>query len=67
MIAKTKKEFESYFRQEVLPELQKKEREYFRKSSVDIPLRREEWNNLIDALVEDGQLPKRALDWYCPW
>jgi len=67
MIAKTKKEFESYFRQEVLPELQKMEKECFGKTSIDYPLRREEWNNLIDRLVDEKQLPKKALDWSCPW
>ena len=63
-MAKTKKEYLRYFRSEVLPLI----REQFEQDGrIDRPARRETWNNDIDALVEDRQLPKHAIDWTCPW
>ena len=63
-IARTKKEYEKYFRTEVLPFI----REQFEQDKrIDYPARRETWNNDIDALVRDRQLPQRAIDWVCPW
>lgn len=65
---KTKKEFEQYFRLEILPSIKAKESEYKTgRYSVDLPMRREAWNNLIDCMVKDNQLPKRSIDWECPW
>lgn len=65
MRMKTKKEFEKWFRAEVMPYVRAKEAEYNHR--LDLPLRREEWNNTIDAMVKGRELPKRAYDWFCPW
>ena len=65
-IARTKKEFERIFRHEYMPAIRREESSYMG-GGVDIPLRREEWNNTIDALVQDQLLPVKALDWVCPW
>ena len=62
---KTKKEFEKYFRQETLPAIRREEQNYG--PGIDYPMRREEWNNIIDMMVTNKELPKRALDWSCPW
>jgi len=62
---RTKKEFEKFFRQEVLPFIRAEENKY--RPGVDRPMRREEWNNTIDAMVQDGELPERACDWVSPW
>ena len=62
---KTKKEFEKYFRQEVLPAIRKEEQKYG--PGIDYPMRREEWNKIIGMMIEDGALPTRAEDWSCPW
>jgi len=64
---RTKKDFLKFFRAEILPEIQKMEKEYFGRPSIDHPLRREEWNNIIDAMVTDRELPKHAIEWSCPW
>jgi len=64
MIARNKKEFESYFRQEILPIIR---RAYEQDGRVDYPASREVWNNEIDALVKEGMLPKRAEEWVPPW
>jgi len=61
----TKKEFEKIFRKEYMPGIRDKERQYT--DGIDYPLRREEWNNIIDLLVKDNVLPKQAFDWVCPW
>jgi len=58
----TKKNFEKIFRREYLPMIRREE-----SRGIDYPLRRESWNNLIDALVKDGDLPGKANDWVCPW
>ena len=61
---KTKREFESYFRRELMPVV----RALYEEDGIpDIPARREEWLNVIDAEVQNGQLPERARDWLCPW
>lgn len=65
-VYKNKKEFERFFRKEIMPIIRDAESKHMG-GGVDIPLRREEWNNRIDMYVEDGMLPKRALDWNCPW
>jgi len=62
---RTKKEFEKYFKQEVLPAIRKEEQKYG--PGIDRPMRREEWNNIIDMMIKDGELPARAGDWCCPW
>jgi len=62
---KNKKEFEEFFRREVMPIIRSQEAQYM--EGMDIPLRREEWNNMIDSYVTDEMFPKRALDWSCPW
>ena len=64
-ITKTKKEFEKHFRAEILPIIKAKESEYT--NGVDTVMRREAWNDYIDSLVKDRQLPKKAMDWSAPW
>ena len=60
----TKREFESYFRREILPAV----RARFEKDGVpDRAARREVWITQIDTLEKDGQIPERARDWLCPW
>ena len=65
-MARTKKEFEQIFRYEYMPAIRIAESSYMG-GGVDIPLRRKEWNNIIDALVQDRLLPQKAWDWTCPW
>ena len=60
----TKKDFEKFFRAEILPEIRE---QYERDNRIDCPARREAWNNIIDAMVTDNELPKRAINWSCPW
>lgn len=68
MLAKTKKQFEAYFRSIDLVEIRRQERRYKTgRFSIDYPMRREAWNNLIDYLLKDNQLPVRAEDWISPW
>ena len=61
----TKKGFEAFFRKNRLPTI--KDVEKLCGGNVDKPLRREEWNNIIDTLVQEKHLPKRAIEWDCPW
>jgi hypothetical protein len=63
-MARTKKEYLRYFRSEVLPLIRE---QYEQDGCIDYPARREAWNNDIDCLVRDRQLPQRAIDWVCPW
>lgn len=65
MIAKTKKDFEKYFRAEILPLI--KEVELKQGNGIDACMRREEWNNLIDMYIKDRQLPRIAENWIAPW
>jgi transposase len=69
-----KRDFERWFRAEILPEIRAMEREFTLNSgqvnkrfTVDRPMRRESWNNLIDAMVKEKELPIHAMDWTCPW
>lgn len=68
-IAKTKKQFEVFFRAEILPDLKSQEREWQGKvnASIDYPLRREAWNNLIDSMIKERELPAYAENWCAPW
>ena len=65
MIARNKKDFEKFFRAEIMPGIREQENQYT--PGIDYPLRRETWNNLIDSLLKDRALPRRAYDWVCPW
>lgn len=60
----TKKQFESHFKKEYLPAIKEI---YEEDGRIDYPARREAWNNLIDMLVENRELPGKAIDWTCPW
>jgi hypothetical protein len=62
---KTKKEFEKFFRREVLPYIKEQEQKYG--PGIDRPWRRKEWVNTIDVLIRDGELPEHASEWSCPW
>jgi hypothetical protein len=63
-MARTKKEYLRYFKSEVLPFIRE---QYEQDRRVDYTARRETWNNDIDSLVRDRQLPQRAINWVCPW
>jgi hypothetical protein len=63
-IAKTKKQFEAYFKSEILPHVKT---QYEQDNRIDYPARREEWNNCIDELLKNRQLPRNAENWCCPW
>lgn len=68
MLAHNKKDFEKYFRENELPLIIEQEKKYQgTKHYIDYPLRREWWNNLIDSLQKDNQLPRNADNWCCPW
>jgi hypothetical protein len=60
---KTKTEFTRYFRAEILPIIRER---YEADGMRDLPARREAWNDTIDAMVKDRQLPRCAVDWVCP-
>lgn len=68
-ITKTRAEFIKYFKQEYLPGIRQQEKDWQGTDmpTADIPLRREEWNNLIDCYVKDNLLPRKAMDWSAPW
>lgn len=61
---RTKKQFERFFRAEVLPTV----RDQFEQDGrIDYPARREYWNNELDAMAEDRQIPRHGVNWVCPW
>lgn len=61
---KTKKEFLDWFRSEILPEVKA---QFEQDNRIDYPARRESWINLIDSMIQDNELPKKAENWSCPW
>jgi len=63
MLAKTKKEYTVYFKAEILPMIKEA---YEQDGQADYVARAEAWNDDIDGLVRDRQLPSRARDWCCP-
>ena len=56
----TKKQFEAYFKTEVLPII------IAQYGPTDKPARREGWNNVVDAMMKAKLLPARAGDWAHP-
>lgn len=68
-IATNKKDFLVYFKAEYLSGIKRQEIEWqgTYNTTIDRPFRRETWNNLIDSYVRDRQLPRKAMDWCCPW
>ena len=60
-----KAEFTKCFRSDVMPKIRETERA--QGGSADYPLRAETWNNMVDALVTDRELPRVALNWGCPF
>lgn len=61
---RTKAAFLRHFRAEILPAVRE---QYEQDRRVDAPARREAWNNLIDAMIKDRELPRYAERWVCPW
>ena len=55
----TLEDFERAFREEVLPLIRANNETL---TGPDYPLRREVWNDMIDAYVEDGSLSLDAID-----
>jgi len=62
-----KKDFEKFFRQEVLPAIREKEKEINKRGHMDVYSRREAWNNLVDSMERAGELPHHAIEWDPPW
>lgn len=54
----TKQELDALFKETILPSIQKQEAKYKDHNNVtkDIPMRCEEYNNLMDYLCRDNQL-----------
>ena len=62
--ASTRQDFiANIWKPELLPAVKA---QYEQDGMRDIPARRETWNNYIDALVQDRQLPRHAVNWSCP-
>jgi len=59
----TKAQFESFFREEILPLVAE---QYEQDGIPDRPARREAWNDTVDAYIRYGDLPERAGDWDHP-
>lgn len=59
-----KREFESFFRSEILPSVRAR---FEQDGIVDHVARNEEWNTIVDMMVQDGELPQRAVNWVSPW
>ena len=64
-MAITKKDVERSFREHYLPAIKRLE-ERQGDGGVDGPMRREEWNNYVDALAKDGEVPQSAYNWAHP-
>lgn len=59
----TKRQFEDYFKEEVIPIIQEK---YEQDGTPDRPARREAWNDTVDYFIQDGELPESAYNWSHP-
>ena len=59
-----KSDAEDYFKECYMPCIRTKEAE--QSGGVDKPRRRTDWNDYIDAMVKDNQLPEAAYDWVTP-
>ena len=59
----TKKRFEDFFREEVLPSVIER---YEQDGIPDKPARRETWNDTVDAYIRDRALPEAAGNWSHP-
>lgn len=59
----TKKEVVRLFNTEILPAVRAR---YEQDGIPDWPARREEWNNYVDSLIKDGQVPRSADGWSGP-
>jgi hypothetical protein len=61
----TKKEALSHFKNEVLPLVRK---QYEKDGVIDMPARREAWNNWTDALMKNGNItPAQYENWDNPF
>lgn len=59
----TEAQFNEYFKEEILPMVAEK---YERDGMVDRIARAEAYNDTIDAMIKDDQLPPSAADWEIP-
>src|SRR5690606_13212771 len=59
----TKAQFTEYVTDEILPLIAER---YEQDGVADRPARREAWNDIVDSMVEDRQLPRKALSWAIP-
>jgi hypothetical protein len=62
---KTKKEALTCFKRDCLFWIEEQEKEWG--CGVDKIYRREVWNNWVDSMLKDRQLPKRAIEWSNPF
>lgn len=61
----TKAQVDRIFREDVMPIIRTKEKEYKRgRCSVDVPMRCEAYNDFVDSLCEDGQLTRYQANTY---
>ena len=63
MAKMTKKQFEEFFRGEVLPSVVER---YEQDGIPDKPARHEAWNDTVDAYIRDRALPEAAGNWSHP-
>ena len=61
----TKAQWEQSFKENILPSVIRQEMQYGSRYP-DRPMRREAWNNAVDADIQDGILSERAYDWSHP-
>lgn len=50
------KAFREWFNEAILPEMKE----------LDAPSVRQSWNNIIDDMMRNGEIPERAGSWCCP-
>ena len=61
----TKAQWEQSFKEHILPSVIRQEMQYGSRYP-DRPMRREAWNNAVDADIQDGIISERAYDWSHP-
>lgn len=61
----TKAQVDNMFKEEILPLIRAKEKEYMQgRYRIDVPMRCEEYNNFVDALQKDEQLTRYQAETY---
>ena len=61
----TKKKALQYFKESWLPNITRKHEQ---NGEIDVPARREGWNNFIDSLAKEGLISQKQCDtWHNPF